>query len=165
MLSLVCVVDAAGIRPDDTAWTGQNIGAPDMASSFPFPFPVHCLPSGDTSSSQAFKTIRGWIDSCIEKHAAYCPGVLAERLPKRVLELTDSHFYLREPSDAESTYACLSHYWGVDGPDLQLRTGNLEVLKDGMPITDLPRTFKEAVSICLRLDIRYIWIDALCKLS
>lgn len=145
----------------DTILTGQNVCAPDIASYFPFP--MHYLPSGDTSSSKAFDTIRGWMDTCVAKHTVYCPGKLTKRLPKRVLELTDSHFYLRELSTAESIYACLSHCWGEDGPVLQLRSHNLDGMKNGIPISNLPRTFSEAMSICLRLGIRYVWIDALCK--
>jgi hypothetical protein len=35
--------------------------------------------------------------------------------------------------------------------------------KDGLRIDQLSETFKDAVSLCTRLGLRFIWIDALCK--
>jgi hypothetical protein len=31
-----------------------------------------------------------------------------------------------------------------------------------MPMEILPKTFKEAILTCRRLDIAYLWIDSLC---
>lgn len=32
----------------------------------------------------------------------------------------------------------------------------------GMPITELPQTFHDAIEVCRALNIRYLWIDSLC---
>jgi hypothetical protein len=40
--------------------------------------------------------------------------------------------------------------------------GNLGKLKAGIPLQDLPQTFRDAVDITRRLGISYIWIDSLC---
>jgi hypothetical protein len=33
---------------------------------------------------------------------------------------------------------------------------------EGIFIRDLPKCFREAVQLCQKLKIRYLWIDALC---
>ncbi|KAF9697875.1 hypothetical protein EKO04_004259 [Ascochyta lentis] len=35
-------------------------------------------------------------------------------------------------------------------------------LTAGIPVDRLPKTFRDAVVLCLNLDIQYLWIDALC---
>ena len=38
----------------------------------------------------------------------------------------------------------------------------LEDHMSGMALSSLPRSFRDAISVCLCLDIQYIWIDCLC---
>lgn len=140
---------------------GSELVAHDIAAHFPFP--RYHLPCGDTSSDEAMDSIKNWIDECSERHSIYCSDQTAKGLPKRVLELTDDHFYLREDSTLVSRYACLSHCWGARGSPLQLRKENIATLKQGMPTSKMPNTFKDAVDVCLRLRICFLWIDALCK--
>lgn len=35
----------------------------------------------------------------------------------------------------------------------------------GVPFENLEKTFQDAIMICFRLKIRYIWIDTLCILQ
>jgi hypothetical protein len=101
----------------------------------------------------------------VHHHHRYCFSQVASLLPKRVLELTDDWFFLRENLNIRSTYACLSHCWGPNGLTFKLTKSTLGAFKDGTAISKLPRTFMEAAQLCLRLGIRYIWIDALCMCS
>jgi hypothetical protein len=55
----------------------------------------------------------------------------------------------------------LSHCWG----SAQLITTTANTIKQriaGIPLEDLPQTFKDAVSLTRNLGIRYLWIDSLC---
>jgi hypothetical protein len=55
----------------------------------------------------------------------------------------------------------LSHCWGP--AQLITTTANtIEQRKAGIPLEDLPQTFKDAVSLTRNLGIRYLWIDSLC---
>ena len=45
---------------------------------------------------------------------------------------------------------------------LTTTAASLELLEEGLPIAQLPRTFQDAVWLSQRLGIWYIWIDALC---
>ncbi|KAH7086718.1 tol protein, partial [Paraphoma chrysanthemicola] len=73
--------------------------------------------------------------------------------------------YLREYLGQEATYACLSHCWGKEGPALQLTSHKVGELKCGVARAHLPRTFQDAVDICGKLNIKFLWIDALCILQ
>lgn len=42
---------------------------------------------------------------------------------------------------------------------------NEHEMKRGIPFGDLENTFRHAITICFRLGIGYLWIDALCILQ
>lgn len=108
-------------------------------------------------------TIRTWIHDCTKGGHQYCPEEAPTRLPARVLDLAEDRYYLREHTDAADRYACLSHYWGTAGPSLKLTNDNMSHLKLGGYISELPKTFRDAMEVCLQLDIQFLWIDALCE--
>jgi hypothetical protein len=41
---------------------------------------------------------------------------------------------------------------------MKLTSQSEELLRDGLSIHDLPKTFKETVDVCVQLKIRYLWI-------
>ncbi|KAH7389382.1 heterokaryon incompatibility protein-domain-containing protein [Phaeosphaeria sp. MPI-PUGE-AT-0046c] len=126
------------------------------------PFVERTRPSGDTGSEEALGTIKQWIHNCSTHHNRYCTARAKSHLPKRVLELSHGSLHLRENVISEEVYACLSHCWGTTGPALTLTRETIGKLKDGIPTAELPRTFREVTELCLKLHIRYLWIDALC---
>ena len=134
----------------------------------PDPFhgiPLRYLPSEDTASLQALQTIGNWIDDCVNNHE-FCNGGFDQVLPKRILEITATHVYLRDSDytrGRQSRYACLSHCWGTEGPALRHTSVTAEILKGGIAIKNLPQTFMDAAQVCLQLPIRYLWIDAICE--
>jgi hypothetical protein len=70
---------------------------------------------------------------------------------------------LERPSDIK--YATLSYCWGSPADaakQLRTTTTNLEKYQRGLPQDEMPPIILDAVAICRALDIRYIWIDALC---
>ena len=76
-------------------------------------------------------------------------------------EAHDLCLCLAKESPQEDSYMTLSHRWG-NASFLKLKLTNLAELQTGFSVTDLPRTFQDAVVIARRLDCRYIWIDSLC---
>ena len=90
-------------------------------------------------------------------------------LPRRVLDVggpdnsVESH--LVENSDkAFCQYLTLSHCWGGKVP-ITTTTETLPSQLQHIPLSSLPRTFKEAVDITKNLGFRYLWIDSLCILQ
>lgn len=59
-----------------------------------------------------------------------------------------------------SSYATLSHAWGQHRPWM-LTQANKEAMKKGFLSKTLPLCFHDAVEITRKLDVRYLWIDAL----
>lgn len=59
-----------------------------------------------------------------------------------------------------SKYAALSHCWGKKRI-LCLTEGNLKEFCRGFAVSDLPKTFRDAIEITSWLGIQYLWIDSL----
>lgn len=51
--------------------------------------------------------------------------------------------------------------WG-DAPHFVTSRKSLEARKDGIRLSDLPKTYLDAITITRHLGLRYIWVDALC---
>ncbi|KAI0444894.1 heterokaryon incompatibility protein-domain-containing protein [Xylaria telfairii] len=62
---------------------------------------------------------------------------------------------------SRSGFAALSYCWGGDQP-LSLTKGTHRDLKIGIHIPTLPQTLQDAVWVTRKMDVRYLWIDALC---
>jgi hypothetical protein len=58
-------------------------------------------------------------------------------------------------------YASLSHCWGKHVP-AKLLSSNIAAFHDYIEMSQLPRTFREAIEVVRHLSIEYIWIDSLC---
>lgn len=48
---------------------------------------------------------------------------------------------------------------------MQLTSHTIDDFKQIVQFNDLPKSFQDAVTICVALDIDYIWIDSLCILQ
>ncbi|KAF2650016.1 HET-domain-containing protein, partial [Lophiostoma macrostomum CBS 122681] len=58
-------------------------------------------------------------------------------------------------------YIALSHRWGGSQHFTTTRF-NVHNHKRGIRFADLPKTFQDSIVVARSLDIRYLWIDALC---
>lgn len=118
--------------------------------------------SPDSSSEDCFNLAQDWLFNCFLEHDC-CGGYEHLPLPTRVLELlNDEYVTLCEPESHEKDqYAALSHCWGLVVP-IRLTKANYEDMKGGIAISDLPKTFRDAIKIADTLNMRYLWIDSLC---
>jgi hypothetical protein len=107
-------------------------------------------------------TIAGWMNDCDQNHPRCNSTILHPHLPKRIIDLTGGNILLREDSTEVPFYACLSHCWGPSDHVTKTTSANLEQYKLAIPANDLTKTFRDAVDICLRLNIAFLWIDSLC---
>ena len=64
--------------------------------------------------------------------------------------------------EPDLVYAALSYAWGPSGDHLLLTKANANALSRGIEVSSLPKTFQDAILVCQKLCIRYLWIDALC---
>ncbi|PQE20746.1 heterokaryon incompatibility protein [Rutstroemia sp. NJR-2017a BBW] len=71
--------------------------------------------------------------------------------------------FTNSPAQPAAPYACLSYCWGTDlDNNVKTLKANLKQHLDGILISVLPKTIQDAVLVCQRLGIRYLWVDALC---
>ncbi|GJD00545.1 HET domain-containing protein [Colletotrichum higginsianum] len=69
---------------------------------------------------------------------------------------------VRTRSETEETaYVALSYCWGGDQA-LKCTQANLQALERDVPFKGLPKTLRDAVEVCRRLQVAYMWVDALC---
>ncbi|KAF2118243.1 heterokaryon incompatibility protein-domain-containing protein [Lophiotrema nucula] len=122
-----------------------------------------------TGSDRTLMLARAWLRACCDGHDACARhiGPSEQLLPKRVLDLGATHdgkgtIQLYESASQEpGSYATLTHRWG-DVKPLEFTRNNAEHLKHGFDVSELPKTFQDAVYIAGALSIRYIWIDSMC---
>ena len=58
-------------------------------------------------------------------------------------------------------YLALSYCWG-DSQPLVTTTQNIDARVQSIPFSKLPKTIRDAVMITRTLNVRYLWVDALC---
>ncbi|KAH6854019.1 heterokaryon incompatibility protein-domain-containing protein [Chaetomium sp. MPI-CAGE-AT-0009] len=59
-------------------------------------------------------------------------------------------------------YAALSYCWGDASGTIRTTRGNLASLQNSISIASLPQTIRDAVFVCRKLGVHYLWVDALC---
>jgi hypothetical protein len=95
------------------------------------------------------------------------PEKFAAEGPARLLYITDpsvenSPIRLIETHGAEYSYATLSYCWGKTGDEWLCTKHKLDHYLHAIDRKTLPATIRDCIVIAANLDIRYIWIDALC---
>ena len=96
--------------------------------------------------------------------------LISPPLPSRVLDVgeagdaSDPFLYVpNDPSQDQGSYVALSYSWCEEtGSFVMTTNSNIHKRRAGIPLSSLPTTLREAVYITRRLNIRYLWIDALC---
>lgn len=131
--------------------------------------PIPASWSISTSSDATFELAQGWHDECLLNHE------LCEELritpasankspfPTYLVELVPGGLHLCRAKDHPDRpqYLTLSHRWG-GSHIFQLTSKNLDALLSEIHLSDLPKTFQDAILITRKLGYRFIWIDSLC---
>lgn len=133
--------------------SGQLIGSVKEVSPF--------------SGSEACHSLAAsWLKDCIENHPTCgVPGPVP--LPTRVINVGDassSEPRLVESRGLHDNYVALSYCWG--DPEIHPRMRTLKTNYDDhmrcIEYSSMPRTIQDAVTICRKLGVQYLWVDALC---
>ena len=56
----------------------------------------------------------------------------------------------------------MSYVWGGPGRIPKTTSANIEERKTGMLVKSLPKDFQDVITIARKLNVAYVWIDALC---
>lgn len=112
--------------------------------------------------------IKKWIRRCDTAHTHSCVRRYdLYLLPTARLSFIDvENLCIVTPEgDAEVRYAALSYVWGTLPVLRALKSNIADLRRPGAFSTSkyrLPRTIGDAVTLCSRLGIRYLWVDSLC---
>ncbi|KAK3940000.1 heterokaryon incompatibility protein-domain-containing protein [Diplogelasinospora grovesii] len=66
---------------------------------------------------------------------------------------------------SRQVYVTLSHRWASSGVQLKLKSCNIDILMQSIPLQNLSSTFLDAIRVTRDLGVRYLWIDSLCILQ
>src|ERR1700712_4809159 len=102
------------------------------------------------------------MSDCDRNHPSCNSANSTSQLPKRIIDLTGGSISLREHFTDITFYACLSHCWGPSDHVTKTTSANLDEYKCAIPEANLTKSFRDAVDICRRLNIDFLWIDSLC---
>ncbi|KAK1778434.1 heterokaryon incompatibility protein-domain-containing protein [Copromyces sp. CBS 386.78] len=130
------------------------------------------LTSFHTASEQSWNQALEWINNC-RSHALCNAAEIMDchdRRPARLIAVGrpgDTHVRIIETAGlavSETPFMSLSHCWGKNGvPTQLLRDDYNRFLNEGIKLTELPPTFRDAIDVTRRLNmVPYIWIDSLC---
>lgn len=106
-----------------------------------------------------------WLRKCLDQHN--CGK--SDFYPKRLLDLREDPIRLFETNKIKQfkdPYVCLSHRWG--SPKHQRLTstvGNIHNHMKGIAWDEIPKTFQDAIMVCRRMSVSYLWIDTVCILQ
>ncbi|KAI0888329.1 heterokaryon incompatibility protein-domain-containing protein [Annulohypoxylon maeteangense] len=127
--------------------------------------------SESPTSAESVKVARSWLETCVSNHSSCHQEDGNSKMPSRFLDLGDPNYpdfvVLRETSDyhgippTDLRYVALSHCWGTARIITTVRA-NIEDHKRAIKFGSLPQTFKDAIQIVQKFQLRYIWIDSLC---
>ena len=115
-----------------------------------------------------FSIIRDWLNICEELHGALCIKSKLRREPSglkiRLIDVQEGCL-VRRTWHKSIDYAILSYVWGKKS-FLRLIRDNVIALETPGAIsasnTDIPRTIRDALTLCGELSERYLWVDSLC---
>jgi hypothetical protein len=149
----------------------------EYAENHSFTAPIGRPISTGPASIHPSTLLRFWLRQCDEEHAEckQAQAKLVTTLPTRLL-------YVGNPGDREyepdrvrlirareattRQYVALSHCWGQLPKEEQKKfcttPDNIRRRLQGFSISELPKTFQDAVTVTRELDVPYLWIDSLC---
>ncbi|KAG8161309.1 hypothetical protein KVR01_009573 [Diaporthe batatas] len=124
------------------------------------------IASQNVPQNALFDVVRAWMDSCGKRHKVCAPAPSDDSplLPSRVIDVTQDGLDPRlvvSDEGQRGQYAALSHCWG-GLQILQTNAATLAQYQDNIPLDELPRSFKDAITIARKLQIQFLWIDSLC---
>jgi hypothetical protein len=104
-----------------------------------------------------------WLQSCMRKHKVCADFQKRGHLPSRTIDISDPQKpILTEGLDRDEPYITLSYKWGETRRYTTTTKNLMRHTKLGIPLDELPQTFRDAIFVASSLGFRWLWIDALC---
>jgi hypothetical protein len=124
-----------------------------------------------TDSNESMTQAAEWFQTCSENHDLCKVGFpKTSFVPTRLIEIWGSdmdslkiRLKRRESLPPEICYASLSHCWGSTMP-FMLKLETLDSCLQSIQLTGLSKVFRDTIKFAWRVNLRYVWIDSLCKI-
>ncbi|KAK3373184.1 heterokaryon incompatibility protein-domain-containing protein [Lasiosphaeria ovina] len=106
---------------------------------------------------------KSWLHQCDTVHGHHCARTSSHARSEFQLRLIDVDQDCLVLAPENCTYTALSYVWG-DVQQPLLKTTCLDTWQVPGAFTDirLPLTIRDAMHVCRRLGLRYLWVDSLC---
>ncbi|KAF1845056.1 HET-domain-containing protein [Cucurbitaria berberidis CBS 394.84] len=118
----------------------------------------------EKSSISRLTLSKTWLSNCLANHGQ-CKTLEAQTsygCPTRLIDVSSETPHLVSfPPGTNVEYVALSHCWGRHQP-ITTTEGNIMRHGSAIPLSSMPKTFRDAIMITKELEIQYIWIDSLC---
>ena len=99
-----------------------------------------------------YPSLRNSLSLCVTQHSKCTPLWTPELKTINLIDV-EARKLIRYPAHGKCAYVALSYVWGDTQP-YQFQMGH---------ITDkLPATINDAIQVVRELDLRYLWVDAVC---
>jgi hypothetical protein len=124
------------------------------------------------ASPESLRIIKSWLRKCLKEHKGCQTADSA--LPTRLLDVGTVNdagktriVYGSQLSDQGATYLALSYCWGgkTKQSEWVLNTANIKTRERDIRESQLPQSFLDIIMLARELEVRYVWIDALCILQ
>lgn len=115
-------------------------------------------------SEKSISCFQKWLNDCEHTHDS-CTKPEPTFMPTRLLDVgtavSPELKLVLSGSQIVSPYATLSHCWGK-AQIHSTTTATIAQHLQAIPSLKLPQTFKDAIVVARRLNLRFLWIDSLC---
>jgi hypothetical protein len=128
------------------------------------------ITGSNPGSQECLSLAKRWLDTCTSNHLETIPGFIPTRLidlepdtkkgSARLVSQRDI-----DPGHCPLQYIALSYCWGANPSFPTTNSANIGEMQRSIPVSELPQTIKDAITITRYLGIRYLWVDALCILQ
>jgi hypothetical protein len=123
------------------------------------------LPEADSGTH--LEVLQYWLHHCDDSHSCRPVTDSAVRLPTRLIDVGkagDKTVRLRVTSAVDTgDWIALSHKWG--DKHFSTTPENVPAYLNGIDLSDLPATFRDAVTVTRALGLQYLWIYSLCVIQ
>jgi hypothetical protein len=118
----------------------------------------------DTGDPAVAEPALSWLRKCLENHERCGRGQDPDFFPPRLLDVSgnEPRLILTNLETPDGPYATLSHCWGPNPTFLRLTSSLIKEMQIQILTERLPENFRNAIQICRRLRVKYLWIDSLC---
>ena len=124
---------------------------------------VHHIVPDNLGDQSCLNMVGQWLGECLEQHEV--DPLPAPQLPSRVIEIVGKGVVRLVRTDGRrGHYLALSHHWSSDPQfqPTQTKQGNIQRHSEGIQISTLTKTLREAIQLTSILGYQFLWIDSLC---